>query len=202
MTKFIITENPNCHTLSPTQLFDLVHRRDAYRTAYLAHWNATGTATDPNSSDLNDSPLPIDLTGTVDIILCPVGPGVAPKLDTSRYWGYTSVWNLVDWPALALPVRKVDVERDVNHQTDERNREPLSEEDKLNRKRWDDAGGAKGFEGAPVGLQIVGRRGEEEKVRFISPSFLSIPVLFSFCLFASFFLIGLSTYLSPSTFKV
>jgi len=56
----------------------------------------------------------------IDAILCPVAPGVAPPLDCARYWAslipismrfaanskqsYTSLWNLVDWPALVFPV--------------------------------------------------------------------------------------------------
>lgn len=39
----------------------------------------------------------------VDVLLCPVGPGCAPPLDCARYWGYTSQWNLLDYPAVVFP---------------------------------------------------------------------------------------------------
>lgn len=39
----------------------------------------------------------------VDVVLCPVGPGVAPPLNCARYWGYTAQWNLCDYPALVFP---------------------------------------------------------------------------------------------------
>ena len=49
----------------------------------------------------------------MDIILCPVGPGAAPPLDCSRYWNYTSQWNLLDYPALVFPVTTVDPVVDI-----------------------------------------------------------------------------------------
>ena len=48
-----------------------------------------------------------------DVILCPPGPGPAPVLGTSKYWNYTSLWNLVDYPGAVFPtgltVEKEDV---------------------------------------------------------------------------------------------
>jgi hypothetical protein len=44
-----------------------------------------------------------DDVGMVDVVLCPVGPGCAPPLDCARYWGYTSQWNLLDYPAAVFP---------------------------------------------------------------------------------------------------
>jgi hypothetical protein len=48
----------------------------------------------------------------MDVILCPAGPGVAPMHNTAKYWGYTSQWNLLDYPAVVFPVSKVDAEVD------------------------------------------------------------------------------------------
>ena len=48
----------------------------------------------------------------IDVLLCPVTPGAAPPLDCSRYWGYSSVWNLLDYPALVFPVSRVDLHID------------------------------------------------------------------------------------------
>jgi amidase len=42
-----------------------------------------------------------------DVILCPAGPGAAPKMDQAKYWGYTSIWNLLDYPAGVFPVSQV-----------------------------------------------------------------------------------------------
>ena len=62
-------------------------------------WNATATGEADNG----------EMQGMVDVILCPAGPGPAPRLDCSRYWSYTSQWNLLDYPALVFPVTRVDV---------------------------------------------------------------------------------------------
>ena len=51
--------------------------------------------------------------GIVDIALCPAGPGVVPKHDTARYWGYISQLDLPDYPAVVFPVGKVDGEKDI-----------------------------------------------------------------------------------------
>ena len=101
--------------------------------------------------------------GEVDVILCPAGPGVAPKLGTSKYWCYTSQWNLLDYPALVFPVTKVDLKKDEKPTVFKpmREKDAGNDKDTANWKRYDDP---KSFEGAPVGLQLVGRRNEDEKV--------------------------------------
>lgn len=97
----------------------------------------------------------------VDVILCPVGPGPAPRLGTSKYWSYTSVWNLLDWPALVFPATTVDATKDAAQPAPD---PLLSEKDRENWDLWREGGEAEGWNGLPVGLQLVGRRGEDEKV--------------------------------------
>ena len=65
-----------------------------YSANEFTEWNAT--AEDGKSEN------------AIDVILCPAGPGAAPPLDCSRYWGYTSQWNLLDYAALVFPVTAVD----------------------------------------------------------------------------------------------
>ena len=91
------------------------------------------------------------------MILCPAGPGVAPKIGDAKYWAYTSQWNLLNYPALVFPVSRVDVERDGR----EEGFRAMSVQDRENFERY---GGPGEFEGAPVGLQLVGREGGDEKV--------------------------------------
>ncbi|KAL1873123.1 hypothetical protein VTK73DRAFT_1084 [Phialemonium thermophilum] len=55
--------------------------RDEFRALYSAHWNAAG----------------------VDVVIAPVAPSTAPPPDTSRYWPYSAVWNLLDYPSIAFP---------------------------------------------------------------------------------------------------
>jgi amidase len=96
----------------------------------------------------------------VDVIICPAAPSAAPKIDTARYWGYTAQWNLLDYPAVVFPVSKVGESDD---EAEEELYEPRNEKDMYNWKLWEEHG-AKGYVDAPVSLQLVGRRYEDEKV--------------------------------------
>lgn len=44
-----------------------------------------------------------------DVILCPASPGTALPLNTSKYWAFTSQWNVLDYPAIVFPVTKADL---------------------------------------------------------------------------------------------
>ena len=143
MTKHILTENPHVQSHSIHSMWEACCKRDAYRAEYAALWNSTATATSPAG----------ELEGMVDVILCPAGPGAAPKIDTAKWWGYTSQWNLLDYPALIFPVDKVDVGKDganVEYA-------PRNEKDMFNWDLWKQYG-AEGWKDAPVSLQFVGRR--------------------------------------------
>ena len=134
LSKWIIKDNPCVKKLSVGELAYWFEEREAYRKEYALHWKKYG----------------------IDALLCPVGPGAAPKHDTAKYWSYTSQWNLLDYPGLVFPVCKVDKEQDTwsGHE------KLLGELDQYNKSLWD----SEEFHGAPVGLQLVGRRFEDEKI--------------------------------------
>ena len=134
LSEWIIKDNPCVKKLSVGELAYWFEEREAYRKEYALHWKKYG----------------------IDALLCPVGPGVAPKHNTAKYWSYTSQWNLLDYPGLVFPVCRVDKGQD-NWSGKE---QPLGELDEDNRKLWD----PEEFHGAPVGLQLVGRRFEDEKI--------------------------------------
>jgi Asp-tRNA(Asn)/Glu-tRNA(Gln) amidotransferase A subunit family amidase len=92
----------------------------------------------------------------MDVILCPAFPTPAPLHDTSRYWGYTSLFNLLDYPALVFPVTKVDPERDAKDTT----YIPKNEFDSWAYEHYDPVK----QKHAPVSLQLVAKRLEEEKL--------------------------------------
>ncbi|KAB8337251.1 hypothetical protein FH972_021553 [Carpinus fangiana] len=147
LSRWIIPDNPHVKNLSIAELWALTNRRDAYRAQYAQVWNDTASGVDATTGDL---------LGAVDVILCPVGPGAAPPLDCARYWGYTSQWNLLDYPALVFPVGKVDQQRDAK----DGSYQPRNEQDLYNHELYD----PKVYENAPISLQLVGRRFEDEKV--------------------------------------
>ncbi|KAI4255209.1 MAG: hypothetical protein LQ352_002690 [Teloschistes flavicans] len=113
-----------------------------YQKEYMEYWNSTA-----------------DATGTgkpVDALIMPVAPFAAARPNTYRYYGYSSVLNLLDYTACAFPVTLVDKNIDVV----DNDFEPQSETDKKTQATYD----PEIYDGAHVGLQLVGRRLQEEKV--------------------------------------
>ena len=100
LSEFILTENENVKARSVAEVWKLTCERDAYREEYARHWNGVGTGLGSRSGVL---PLGGGDEEMVDVVLCPVGPGCAPPLNSARYWGYTSQWNLLDYPAAVFP---------------------------------------------------------------------------------------------------
>lgn len=94
----------------------------------------------------------------VDVLLCPVGPGVAPKHDTSRYWGYTAIFNCLDWPAIAFPTG-LSVSA-ADHPIDAAYRPRDNEYDQYNWPQYD----PEVYQDAPISLQLVGRKWDCEMV--------------------------------------
>lgn len=95
---------------------------------------------------------------SVDFIVAPVGPGVAPAHDTARYWGYTAVWNILDWPAYVFPTGET-VSKNL-HPKDTSYQPRDNEFDAYNWGNYDPAVS----EGAPISVQLVGRKWDDERV--------------------------------------
>lgn len=93
----------------------------------------------------------------VDVLLTPTMPHTALPHRGCRWVGYTKVWNFLDYPAVVFPAGKADKATDSI--LDE-SYVPRNEADEWNWSRYD----AKTMHGHPVGLQIIARRFEEEKV--------------------------------------
>ncbi|KAL3301879.1 acetamidase [Colletotrichum asianum] len=96
----------------------------------------------------------------VDILLMPPMPHSAVPHAGCRWVGYTKVWNFLDYPALVIRGGKVSKE-DLGEPWTYETRGP---EDEWNKKLWEDNGKEMAALGLPVGLQIVGRKLEEETV--------------------------------------
>jgi amidase len=176
LSDFIITDNPNVKDLSLSEVWKLSCERDAYRTEYARHWNSVGTGLPgPGRGETTDVMTADKESDIVDVLLCPVGPGCAPPLDCARYWGYTAQWNLLDYPALVFPTGLQCGPEDVK----EGGYEPRNEDDKYNYELCECATEPENkaracanhgadepsrYTDAPISLQLVGRRYEEEKL--------------------------------------
>lgn len=158
LTKFIIDEQPSVRKLSQQELWDVSQQptsasiswlinpaqrcseRDEYREAYARAWNATAE----------------DDGQEVDVILCPPSFGAATPHEQSRYWGYTANWNLLDYPGVVFPVTVVDPVKDPK----DADYVPKNEEDRFVYEMYN----PHRFLNAPVSLQLIGRRQQDEKV--------------------------------------
>lgn len=90
----------------------------------------------------------------VDVILCPGAPTLAPRHNKSRHWGYTSMWNVLDWPAVTFPVEPGTKSASWPPHP------PRSVTEEHVFSEWIPSL----YDSAPIGLQLVGRRLEEEKL--------------------------------------
>ncbi|KAF4948161.1 hypothetical protein FGADI_9856 [Fusarium gaditjirri] len=86
----------------------------------------------------------------VDVILCPTGVGPAPTHETNFYLIYTALWNYLDCPGLVFPTG-LKVEEGEKYDADYK---PLGPECAHVKDLWESGN----FTGAPIGLQLVGRR--------------------------------------------
>jgi amidase len=149
--------------ISVWQYWQLNREKRAAQRAYLKKWQSIRG---PNNQ-------------AVDVLLMPVMPHAAVKHRHCKWVGYTKVstfqfshwalvclhidkvWNLLDYTSLVLPGGLVDKNIDpANTSPSVADYQPRNDLDKWNWELYD----PEVMHGMPVGLQIVGRRLEEEKV--------------------------------------
>ncbi|KAF2485720.1 amidase signature domain-containing protein [Neohortaea acidophila] len=97
---------------------------------------------------------------SVDVIICPAAPHPVPPIDRWNSANYTSMFNLLDWPAAVLPVRKFQ-ERDLRGEVG--GAEALNGWDKVNRELWTKVDRAV-YVGSPLSVQVVAPRLMERKL--------------------------------------
>ncbi|KAI5236025.1 acetamidase [Aureobasidium subglaciale] len=127
--------------ISVYQYWQLNKRKVAAQQAYHEMWNTMRSKSGR----------------TVDILLVPTMPHTAVPHRCCRWVGYTKLFNFLDYPALSFPAGKANRELDdgVQHDYVARN-----EVDEWNWKHYN----LETMDGHHIGLQIVARKFEEEKV--------------------------------------
>ncbi|KIW11187.1 hypothetical protein PV08_10487 [Exophiala spinifera] len=93
----------------------------------------------------------------VDFIICPAAPGVAAELNKGKYWLYTSIWNILDQPAVSIPT---GLKADPSIDLVEAEYKPRSAEDEREYNRYT----PELYTGAPIALQVVGKHFRDEEV--------------------------------------
>ncbi|GLB01684.1 hypothetical protein AtubIFM57258_000094 [Aspergillus tubingensis] len=96
----------------------------------------------------------------VDFILCPAYAGVASVLRESHYWNYTAVWNILDQPAVVFP-SGLSVDAQLDQLTSEH--KTYKPRDEVDQREWSKYTGPERYEGAPIGLQLVGKHFKDEE---------------------------------------
>jgi amidase len=87
----------------------------------------------------------------VDVVLCPMFVGPAPAHDTSLYWNYTALWNILDCPGVVFPTPiKAGKKGSEQYASDA----SFGEKDDHVREMW----ATNDYEGAPIALQLVARK--------------------------------------------
>ncbi|KAJ5091248.1 amidase [Penicillium alfredii] len=87
------------HTVA--EVLEAHKKQDAYKAAFTQAWNAT--------ADENAQRQPIDC------IITPSGPVAGSLHDFCLWWGYFTIWNLLDYPSIIMPLKgfKIDPVKDA-----------------------------------------------------------------------------------------
>lgn len=133
--------------ISVYEYWQINRRKFDLQQAYLEKWNSMRTS---------DGRM-------VDAILMPPMPHTAVPHKGCRWVGYTKVWNVLDYSALVIPGGNV-CDEDVGAPWDMASRGNV---DDWSLQLWKDNKEDMARLKLPVGLQIVGRKLEEEKVMAI-----------------------------------
>lgn len=87
----------------------------------------------------------------VDLIFCPMFFSPAPAHDTSLYWNYTAMWNILNFPGVVFPTPIKAGKKGSEACALEMS---LGGKDDHVREMWD----THDYEGAPIALQLVARK--------------------------------------------
>ncbi|KAF2654945.1 Acetamidase [Lophiostoma macrostomum CBS 122681] len=100
------------------------------------------------------------LGSEIDCIVAPISPTAAIRHNQFKYYGYASTINLLDFTSVVVPVTFAD--RDIDKKNDSHT--PASDMDKEVQSEYDpDA-----YHGAPVAVQVIGRKLTEERTLAIA----------------------------------
>ncbi|PQE17284.1 putative general amidase protein [Rutstroemia sp. NJR-2017a BVV2] len=136
--------NPNASKIDMNQLWDVHLKKWAYQCEYLEQFRLA-------EEKLNKE---------IDAIVMPITPTAAIRHDQFKYYGYASAINLLDFTSVVVPVTFADKEKDAKRE----GYSPLNDMDKMVQDEYD----PEAYHGAPVAVQVVGRRLTEERIMEIA----------------------------------
>ncbi|KAL6912665.1 hypothetical protein FSST1_010425 [Fusarium sambucinum] len=135
---------PNLPKLTLNELWDIQLEKWNYQSNYLARIREVEEK----------------LGQEFDAVIAPITPTAAIRHDQFKYYGYSTAINVLDFTSVVVPVTFVDKNIDKpNHEF-----KPLNEMDRMVQAEYDPSA----YHGAPVAVQIIGRRLTEERVMAIA----------------------------------
>ncbi|KAG9719719.1 acetamidase, partial [Aureobasidium melanogenum] len=127
-----------------TTLWDVQLQKWKFQMEYLEKWNE----------------MEEKLGKEMDAFIMPITPTAAIRHNQFKYYGYASAINLLDFTSVVVPVTFADKGLDKKNE----DFKPMNDMDKQVQGEYD----AEAYHGAPVAVQIVGRRLTEEKTMAIA----------------------------------
>jgi amidase len=142
--KDLLNPDLNADGIDMNALWDVHSKKWKYQMEYLEQWRA----------------MEASLGKELDAIIAPITPTAAVLHNEFRYYGYASVVNLLDLTSVVVPVTFAD--KDVDKKLE--GYSGLNEEDAGVQSGYDPVK----YHGAPVGIQVIGRRLSEERTLAIA----------------------------------
>ncbi|KAL1591791.1 hypothetical protein SLS59_010084 [Nothophoma quercina] len=131
------------HDLATDVLFwDLCAWRKQFQRQYHDYWRSTRELTASKRA--------------VDGVIMPIAPHTAAPEGSFKYYAYSAVPSVLDYTTGVVPVTFADQYLDYGPSR----YIPMSDKDRVNWNLYD----KELFDGAPVGVQVMGQRLQEEKV--------------------------------------
>ncbi|RDW61821.1 amidase [Aspergillus mulundensis] len=136
--------NPDMKAITMNELWDTHLQKWTYQMEYLAKWREFEESSGRE----------------LDAIIAPITATAAVRHDQFRYYGYASVINLLDFTSVVVPVTFAD--RAVDKV--DAGFVPVGQLDQLVQDEYD----PEAYHGAPVAVQVIGRRLSEERTLAIA----------------------------------
>lgn len=125
-----------------------ISKREAQKD-YMEYWNSTASLTNTGRP--------------VDAVISPLAPYTAAVPGGYTYYGYSTWVNVLDYTSVTVPVTTVDKSVDKKIE----NFKAVDETDQKTQDTYD----PEVYDGAPVAIQLVGRRLQEEKMLALAKYF-------------------------------